>query len=112
MAGSFTIRQPKTDRMAARRKSDRHHDELYPSESEKRAASGPPEVMRKEKPETSGACTKLRRSSVACYARLSSRRWSSDGRLRELADREDDTENKGRINCNLENAATFFFRPD
>jgi hypothetical protein len=52
------------------------------------------------------------RSGVACYARLSSRRWKCDGRLRELPDRTDDTENKGRINCNLENAATFFFGPD
>ena len=64
-----------------------------------------------EKPEASAACTKLRLSS-ACYARLSSSRWSCDGRLRELADREDDTENKGPVNCNLENATTFFFRPD
>src|SRR5437016_10907233 len=65
-----------------------------------------------EKPKTSGACTKLRRSGVACYARLSSRRWDCHGHLRELQDREDDTQNKGRINCNLENAATFFFRPN
>jgi hypothetical protein len=49
---------------------------------------------------------------MASYARLSSRRLSCDGRLRELADREDDTENKRRVDCNLENAATFFFRPD
>ena len=36
--------------MAAHRKSDRHHDVLYASEPEKRAASGPPEVMRKKSP--------------------------------------------------------------
>src|SRR5215469_1264853 len=55
-----------------------------------------------EKPKGSGACTKLR-CSVACYARLSSRRWGwgCHGRLRELPDREDDTQNRGRINCNL-----------
>src|ERR1700730_6451607 len=77
----------------------------------KRAASGLLKVMRK-KPNPSRACTKLRCSSVACYARLSSRRWDCHGHQRELQDREDDTQNKGRINCNLENAATFFFRPD
>src|SRR5882724_11295317 len=64
-----------------------------------------------EKPNTSGACTKLRGSGVACYARLSSRCWHCHGHQRELQDREDDTQNKGRINCNLENVATFFFRP-
>ena len=36
--------------MAAHRKSDRRHDVLYESEPEKRAAKGPPEVMRENSP--------------------------------------------------------------
>ena len=59
----------------------------------------------------SAACTKLRLSDVACYAWLSSRSWSCERSLRELPDREDDTEDKGHKNCNVENAATFLLRP-
>jgi hypothetical protein len=43
-----SARRTTADRTAAHRKSDQHHDVLYASKPEKRAASGPPEVMRKE----------------------------------------------------------------
>ncbi len=79
-------RVPHATEWHARRRLDRYHDVLYANEPEKRAASGPPEVMRKKSPKTSGACTKLRRSGVACYARLSSRRWDCHWRLCELQD--------------------------
>src|SRR5437016_14329862 len=39
-----------TWRCLAHRKSDRHHDVLYASEPEKRAASVLPEIMRKKSP--------------------------------------------------------------
>jgi hypothetical protein len=52
---------------------------------------------------------KLRRGGVTRYARLESGLRVLHRRLRELPDREGDTENEDRINCNLEHAATFFF---
>ena len=78
----------------------------------KEPANGPPEKMPEKNRRHSAASTKLRLSDVACYAWLSSRSWSCERSLRELPDREDDTEDKGHKNCNLENAATFLLRPD
>ena len=47
---------------------------------------------------------------MASYARLGSRRRDFHRSLRELPNREDNTENKDCVNQNLEDATAFFFR--
>jgi hypothetical protein len=54
--------------------------------------------------------TKLGRGIVTRYARLESRCRNFHGSLRELQDRQNDTENEERVNQSFEEATAFFFR--